>query len=55
VVSAVTQLDMASGFESGLAVVILAVFLDRVTAALGHPRTRARAKPRGILAHGNPS
>lgn len=35
VVSAVTQLDIAGGVEGGLAVVILAIFLDRVTAALG--------------------
>jgi glycine betaine/proline transport system permease protein len=34
VVSAVTQLDIAAGFEGGLAVVILAIFLDRFTAAL---------------------
>lgn len=34
VVSAVTQLDIAAGFEGGLAVVILAIFLDRLTAAL---------------------
>ncbi|WP_250550242.1 ABC transporter permease [Pseudonocardia sp. H11422] len=34
VVSAVTQLDVAAGFEGGLAVVILAIFLDRFTAAL---------------------
>jgi glycine betaine/proline transport system permease protein len=44
VVSAVTQLDIGAGFESGLAVVILAVFLDRVTAALGQPRKRKPAK-----------
>jgi glycine betaine/proline transport system permease protein len=34
VVSAVNQLDIAAGFEGGLAVVILAIFLDRFTAAL---------------------
>lgn len=34
VVSAVTQLDVATGFEGGLAVVILAIFLDRFSAAL---------------------
>jgi glycine betaine/proline transport system permease protein len=33
VVSAVTQLDVATGFEGGLAVVVLAIFLDRLTAA----------------------
>lgn len=38
VVSAVTQLDVAAGFEGGLAVVILAIYLDRLTAALaGRP------------------
>jgi glycine betaine/proline transport system permease protein len=41
VVSAVTQLDIAAGFNSGLAVVILAIFLDRFTAALGQPRRRS--------------
>lgn len=33
VVGAVSQLDIATGFESGLAVVVLAIFLDRLTAA----------------------
>ncbi|OZM80207.1 proline/glycine betaine ABC transporter permease [Pseudonocardia sp. MH-G8] len=33
VVQAVTQLDIAEGFEGGLAVVILAIFLDRLTAS----------------------
>ena len=34
VVRAVTQLDVASGFEGGLAVVLLAIYLDRITSAL---------------------
>lgn len=34
VVSAVTNLDIASGVEGGLAVVIVAIFLDRLTSAL---------------------
>ncbi|GAA4699416.1 proline/glycine betaine ABC transporter permease [Pseudonocardia yuanmonensis] len=34
VVTAVTQLDVAGGFEGGLAVVILAIYLDRLTAAM---------------------
>jgi glycine betaine/proline transport system permease protein len=42
VVRAVTQLDVASGFEGGIAVVILAMFLDRVTAALAEPTPRHR-------------
>ena len=49
VVSAVTQLDVAAGFDSGLAVVILAIFLDRFTAALGQPRRR-RPRRGGIWA-----
>ncbi|MDO9352684.1 MAG: ABC transporter permease subunit [Solirubrobacteraceae bacterium] len=37
VTSAVTQLDIGAGVEGGLAVVILAVYLDRVTGALADP------------------
>jgi glycine betaine/proline transport system permease protein len=40
VVSAVTQLDIAEGFEGGLAVVILAIFLDRFTASLAQRPAR---------------
>jgi glycine betaine/proline transport system permease protein len=54
VVRAVTQLDVASGFEGGLAVVLLAIFLDRLTAAFGQAtalsrlvRGRARRTPPG--------
>ncbi|WP_448615657.1 ABC transporter permease [Modestobacter sp. URMC 112] len=54
VVRAVTQLDVASGVEGGLAVVLLAIFLDRLTAAFGHPtalsrvlRSRPRRTPPG--------
>jgi glycine betaine/proline transport system permease protein len=43
VVGAVTQLDVAAGFEGGLAVVILAIFLDRLTAALADPASRGLA------------
>ena len=35
VVQAITQLDIGRGFEGGLAVVVLAIYLDRVTASLG--------------------
>jgi glycine betaine/proline transport system permease protein len=53
VTSAVTQLDIGAGTEGGLAVVILAVYLDRVTGALAAPgrsvmssiRRAARATP----------
>lgn len=37
VVAAIATLDIPKGVEAGLGVVILAVFLDRVTAALGNP------------------
>lgn len=37
VVAAISSLNIAQGVEAGLGVVILAVFLDRVTAALGNP------------------
>lgn len=37
VVGAISTLDTAAGVEAGLAVVLIAVFLDRVTAALGSP------------------
>jgi glycine betaine/proline transport system permease protein len=42
VVRAVTQLDVASGVEGGLAVVLLAIFLDRLTATFGHPTALSR-------------
>lgn len=37
VVSAIATIDIPKGVEAGLGVVILAIFLDRVTAALGNP------------------
>ncbi|MGY1832237.1 ABC transporter permease [Geodermatophilus sp. SYSU D01180] len=43
VVRAVTQLDVASGFEGGLAVVLLAIFLDRLTASFGQQTALSRA------------
>lgn len=42
VVRGVTELDIGAGFEGGLAVVILAVYLDRVTAAAGGYAERVR-------------
>ena len=46
VVQALSQLDVALGFEGGLAVVLLAIYLDRLTSALANPRARAgRAGP----------
>lgn len=47
VVQGVAQLDVASGFEGGLAVVALAIYLDRVTAATGSRLQQPRAnRPR---------
>lgn len=37
VVAAVSRQELASGIESGVSIVIIAVFLDRLTAALGNP------------------
>jgi ABC-type proline/glycine betaine transport system permease subunit len=44
VVASLNRIDVALGFEAGLAVVILAIFLDRITAALGGGKT-----PLGVL------
>ncbi|WP_454859558.1 ABC transporter permease [Promicromonospora soli] len=46
VVESVTQLDIGRGFEGGLAVVILAIYLDRVSAALGE---RSKVSRRGRI------
>lgn len=48
VVASIATLDIAKGVEAGLGVVILAVFLDRVTAALGNP-TEHRSSLLGAL------
>ena len=37
VVSSISRVDIPKGVEAGLGVVILAIYLDRVTAALGNP------------------
>lgn len=44
VLESITRLQIASGFEGGLAVVILAIYLDRVTAGLGARSAVARAE-----------
>ncbi|MDO8212051.1 proline/glycine betaine ABC transporter permease [Conexibacter sp. CPCC 206217] len=49
VTGAVTQLDIGAGFEGGLAVVILAIYLDRVTGALAAPRPRALPRLRRVF------
>lgn len=47
VVKSLGRIDVALGFEAGLSVVILAIILDRMTAALGLPRRSfLRRRPR---------
>ncbi|GAA5226582.1 ABC transporter permease [Paeniglutamicibacter antarcticus] len=43
VYAALTSLNTPLGVESGLSVVILAIFLDRITASLGRPRDHEQA------------
>ncbi len=57
VTTSISRIDIALGFEAGLAVVVLAIYLDRFTSAIGQPtshslialarkrRTAARAAP----------
>lgn len=49
VVQSVSTVNLALGVEAGLGVVIIAVFLDRVTAALGNP-AQYRSSLLGVLA-----
>ncbi len=42
VLKGITQLEIGLGFESGISIVILAIFLDRVTQALGESKQRKR-------------
>lgn len=37
VVEAIARIDIGQGFEAGLAVVILAIYLDRITGSVGQP------------------
>ncbi len=52
VFTAVTRVQLGAGFEAGLSVVILAVFLDRITAALGSrsPVGKAERKAKAATA-----
>ena len=43
VLRGITQLEIGLGFESGISIVILAIYLDRVTQALGEATQRGRA------------
>ena len=38
VVGAISTLNLARGFDAGISVVILAIFLDRLTASIGSRR-----------------
>lgn len=42
VVTSISRLDVGLGFEAGLSVVVLAIYLDRVTAGIGVRRRRRR-------------
>ncbi len=50
IVQALSRIDIGLGFEAGLAVVILAIVLDRLTAALGHGRRRWSRTPKAAPA-----
>nr|WP_131754862.1 ABC transporter permease subunit [Actinomadura fibrosa] len=43
VLEGINRVDVAKGFEGGLAVVVLAIFLDRITGALGDRTQMSRA------------
>jgi ABC-type proline/glycine betaine transport system permease subunit len=43
VLEGINRVDIAQGFEGGLAVVVLAIFLDRITSALGKRTAVSRA------------
>src|SRR5690606_1597630 len=42
IIQALSRTDVALGFEAGLAVVIIAMILDRITGALAAPRRAGR-------------
>ncbi len=44
-IKSLNRLDVALGFEAGLSVVVLAIILDRMTAALGLPRKKLFRRP----------
>lgn len=43
VLASIQRLDIGLGFESGMAVVLLAIILDRITESFGTPRAQGRA------------
>lgn len=50
VVNGVTQFNIGTAFEGGIAVVVLAIFLDRVTGALGRSGSARRRPAAALLA-----
>ncbi|NHC22911.1 ABC transporter permease subunit [Nocardioides sp. IC4_145] len=50
VTSSISRLDIGLGFEAGLSVVVLAVYLDRVTASAGRRTPGQRGRARALLA-----
>ena len=50
VVRGISTLDVGAGFEGGLAVVFLAIYLDRLTSALAKPRRRRSKTPKPATA-----
>ncbi|MNN58424.1 Glycine betaine/L-proline transport system permease protein ProW [compost metagenome] len=49
VLASIQRLDIGLGFESGMAVVLLAIILDRITESFGTRQTATRGKPFGWL------
>ena len=52
VVRGISTLDVGAGFEGGIAVVFLAIYLDRLTSSLAKPRRR---RPKGRKAAAAPA
>jgi glycine betaine/proline transport system permease protein len=50
VTSSISRLDIGLGFEAGLSVVVLAVYLDRITASAGRRTPGQRGRVRALLA-----
>ncbi|WP_236232911.1 ABC transporter permease [Pseudomonas tohonis] len=49
VLASIQRLDIGLGFESGMAVVLLAIILDRITESFGTPQTASRGRLFGWL------
>ncbi|MGH1522893.1 glycine betaine ABC transporter substrate-binding protein [Leifsonia sp. L25] len=52
IVQALSRVDVGLGFEAGIAVVILAIVLDRLTAAVGKARVRMPKRALAVLGAG---